>query len=97
MCSLLIADDPQSVHDGLDLLGALLPNHVMRGAAIGICMNCRDREAGVPNRQGLMPAAGQNQLFEERYPNGRLLICKRPLAKDAMNCRYWPLRSNQVE
>ncbi len=58
---------PNWFTDGLDLLGALLPNHVMRGAAIGTCMNFLDKEAGTPNRQGLMPAAGQNRLFEERY------------------------------
>jgi hypothetical protein len=31
-------------------------------------MNFLDKEAGIPSRQGLMPAAGQNRLFEERYP-----------------------------
>jgi len=49
---------PNRFTDDLDLLGALLPNHVMRGAANGICMNCLDKEADTPNRQALMPAVG---------------------------------------
>jgi hypothetical protein len=37
---------PNRFTDGLDLLGALLPVHIMRGAAIGICMNRPDKKDG---------------------------------------------------
>jgi hypothetical protein len=33
---------------------------------------------------------GQNRRFEERYPNGRFLIRKRPLQVAPMNGRFWP-------
>jgi hypothetical protein len=33
---------------------------------------------------------GQNRRFEERCPNGRYLIRKRPLRMAPMNGRFWP-------
>jgi hypothetical protein len=36
-------------------------------------------------------ATGQNRRFEERYPNGRILIRKQPLRMVSANDHFWPI------
>ncbi len=38
-----------------------------------------------------MTAAGQLREYDACWPNDRFQICKRTLAKDTMNGRYWPI------
>ncbi len=38
-----------------------------------------------------MTALGQHRRFEERCPNDRFLIRKRPLRVAPMNGRFWPM------
>jgi len=35
--------------------------------------------------------SGHNRPNKEHRPNDRYLICKRTLAKDTMNGRFWPI------
>ena len=46
---------------------------------------------GIDQRFCLMTAWGQNRRNEDYRSNDRFVILKRPLAKDTMNGRSWPI------